>query len=59
MPWQYQDDDGAWKPMEKAISQVLDRAQAALLAEGHARCAYSLETPGGKFNYSADLSSAT
>jgi hypothetical protein len=51
MPWQYQDEIDEWKDMDKAISKTLDRAQA----EGHTRCAYSLETLGGTFNYSVDL----
>ena len=51
MPWQYEDENGEWKPMDKQISQMLDTAKA----QGQNRCAYSLETPGGKFNYSVDL----
>ena len=50
MPWQYQ-DYGSWETMDKAISQVLEKAQS----EGRDRCAYSLETPGGRFNYSVDF----
>ena len=56
MPWQYQDElDDSWKDMDKAISQALERAQS----EGQDRTAYSLETPGGKFNYSVDFRTMT
>ena len=41
--------------MDRAMSRALDKAQD----EGRSRCAYSLETLGRKFSFSADLRTMT
>ena len=49
--WEYEDDEGAWQPMDKEIGRLLE----ASANEGHATVGYSLQALGGTFNYSIDF----
>ena len=49
--WEYMDEEGAWRPMDKEIGKLLEVSAN----EGHASVGYSLQTSGGKFNYSVDF----
>ena len=49
--WEYMNEEGAWRPMDKEIGKLLEVSAN----EGHASVGYSLQTSGGKFNYSVDF----